>query len=83
MLIRSQDKETLIDATRKRLTISGIGSRWSIEVRELVSDSNRLIVTLGCYPTKEKAIQVLNDIEMPGQNGDMTLLLTICRIEVA
>lgn len=64
MLIRSQNKYSLIDVTDKRLEIAENNSKWYIIVREMAPDSNKLALFLGCYPTEEKALQVLNDIEI-------------------
>ena len=65
MLIRSQDKEVLIDISGKRLNIFKGDNYYEIDTIEPL-ETNRTyttIVILGRYPTKEIAQQVLNEIE--------------------
>ena len=58
MLVRTQDKATIIDIAGKRVKITAIAyNQWKIS-------TYKPLQTLGCYPTKEKAQQVLNEIEI-------------------
>lgn len=66
MLIRTQNKEILIDISGKRLNIFKGDNYYGINTIEPL-ETNRTyttVVILGCYPTKEKAQQVLNEIEI-------------------
>lgn len=67
MLVRTQDKETLIDITGKRLNIfKNRDDYYEINIIEPLETNitYTTAVPLGCYPTEEKAQQVLNDIEV-------------------
>ena len=59
MLIRTQSKATIIDVTGKRVKITATGDNryWEISTFEPLQ-------VLGYYLTKEKAQQVLNEIEI-------------------
>lgn len=59
MLIRTQNKATIIDITGKRVKITATGDNryWEISTFEPLQ-------VLGYYLTKEKAQQVLNEIEI-------------------
>lgn len=66
MLIRTQDKEVLIDISGKRLNIFKGDNYYEINTIESLETNctYTTAVILGCYPTKEKAQQVLNEIEI-------------------
>lgn len=66
MLIRTQDKEVLIDISGKRLNIFKGDNYYEINTIEPLETNltYTTAVILGCYPTKEKAQQVLNEIEI-------------------
>ena len=66
MLIRTQDKEVLIDISGKRLNIFKGDNYCEINIIEPLETNctYTTAVILGCYPTKEKAQQVLNEIEI-------------------
>lgn len=66
MLIRTQSKEVLIDISGKRLNIFKGDNYYGINIIEPLETNRTYITTviLGCYPTKEKAQQVLNEIEI-------------------
>lgn len=58
MLIRTQSKATIIDITGKRVKITATAyNQWEISTFEPSQ-------TLGCYPTKKMAQQVLDSIEI-------------------
>lgn len=58
MLIRTQSKATIIDIAGKRVKITAIAyNQWKIS-------TYKLLQTLGYYPTKEIAQQVLDSIEI-------------------
>lgn len=66
MLIRTQNKEILIDISGKRLNIFKGDNYYGINTIEPL-ETNRTyttVVILGCYPTKEIAQQVLDSIEI-------------------
>lgn len=66
MLVRTQDKEVLIDISGKRLNIFKGDNYYEINIIEPL-ETNRTYTTaviLGCYPTKEIAQQVLDSIEI-------------------
>ena len=58
MLVRTQDKATIIDIAGKRVKITAIAyNQWKIS-------TYKPLQTLGYYPTKEIAQQVLDSIEI-------------------
>ena len=70
MWIRSQDKEIFMDFSGFLLFegINSINKNWKIQVQDdnntiIAGTNNSRLCDLGIYKTKERALEILNDIQ--------------------
>lgn len=59
LIIRTQSKVSLVDVTNKTISLGGYGENGKIF---LMNNMGRAALTLGEYPTKERALEVLGEI---------------------